>query len=108
MASINIILTACLVLTSTVPATAQESRWPLEGPVKTPSKALEVPTRLAPMSESLTDILNSGGRIVSSYIGKAGPVVTVVRKSKWTVCIVTAQDPKTDQNVATSECYALN
>jgi len=73
MASVNIVLTACLVLTSTVPATAQESRWPLEGPVKTPSKALEVPTRLAPVSESLT-----------------------------------AQDPKTDQNVATSECYALN
>ena len=102
------IASASLVIASAVPATAQDGRWPLEGPVKTPSKALEVPTTLAPVSQSLTDILNGGGRIVSSHIGKNGPVVTVVRKGKWTVCVVAAQNSQTDQNVATSECYALN
>ncbi len=108
MNKLYVIASACIVIASAASATAQDGRWPLEGPVKTPSKALEVPTTLAPASQSLTDMLNGGGRIVSSHVGKNGPVVTVVRKGKWTVCVVAAQNPKTDQNVATSECYALN
>ncbi|WP_156340369.1 hypothetical protein [Sphingomonas sp. Leaf17] len=95
-----------------LPASAQDvpssPQWPLEGPVKTPSKALQVPTKLDPVNQSLTDILNSGGRIVSSYIGRTGPVVTVMAKGKYTVCVLVGQNPQTDQNVATSECYALN
>jgi len=85
MTRLHAALAAGAVLISTAPAHAQEGRWPLEGPVKTPSKALEVPTTLSPTSHSLTDILNGGGQIVSSYIGKEGPVVTVVRKGKWNV-----------------------
>lgn len=108
MNTFHAVVVATLVTAFTAPATAQGGRWPLEGPVKTPSKALEVPTTLAPVSQSLTEMLNGGGRIVSSQIGKNGPVVTVVRKGKWTVCVVAAQNPQTDQNVATSECYALN
>ena len=108
----KITILAFLGAIAAVPAAAQDipssPQWPLDGPVKTPSKALEVPTTLDPVSRSLTDILNGGGKIVSSYVGRTGPVVTVAAKGKYIVCIVAGPNPQTDQTVATSECYALN
>ncbi len=105
MLALSSALVAMPVSAQDMPASPQ---WPLEGPVKTPSKALQVPTKLDPVSRSLTDILNGGGKIVSSYVGRTGPVVTVAVKGKYVVCLLVGQNPQTDQNVATSECYALN
>lgn len=106
-------LLSCLVLLAALgwpaPSIArQPGRWPLPDGAKSRSKALQIPTTLTPIDRSLTDLLNQGGRIVGSSIGPVGPVVTVMLRRKSIVCLVTAQDPATDQNVATSECYSLN
>ena len=90
------------------PVLAQQTVWPLGESVKSPSKALSVPTKLDPVSQSLTDMLNSGGRIVDSHLGATGPVVTLTWRKRNVLCILQGANPATDQNVATSECYALN
>lgn len=87
---------------------AQQTRWPLEEGVKSPHKALSVPSKLSPVSQSLTDMLNAGGTIISSYVATTGPVVTVRLRKTYMVCLLQGVNPATDQNVATSECYALN
>lgn len=103
-----LLLATLLSTGATSPALAQQGRWPLGDGVKAASKALQVPTTLAPVDRSLTDLLNKGARIVGSSVGPNGPIVTVTLGRKSMMCFVTAQNPATDQNVATSECYALN
>ncbi|KQN04078.1 MULTISPECIES: hypothetical protein [unclassified Sphingomonas] len=87
---------------------AQETRWPLGEGVKSPDKALSMPTKLAPVSQSLTALLDAGGTIVSSYVAPTGPVVTLRLRKRFMICLLQGTNPATDQNVATSECYALN
>ncbi len=96
---------------SLMPAAAaptQQGRWPIEGPVRPPLKALQVPTMLEAVDQSLTAMLNSGGRVVTATIGSDGPVVTLTHRGRTILCVVAAQDPTTDQNVATSECHRMN
>ncbi|MFN6981079.1 MAG: hypothetical protein ACK4NU_04045 [Brevundimonas sp.] len=82
--------------------------WPPEASARTPLNALEYPTTLQPVDRSLTDLLNQGGKVVNAYVGAAGPVVTVQKRDKVTICLVVGPNPTTDQNVPTSRCYALN
>lgn len=70
--------------------------------------ALEYPTTLQPVARSLTDLLNQGGKVVNAYVGAAGPVVTVQKRDKVTICFVVGPSLTTDQNVPTSRCCALN
>ena len=101
-------LAALAALAAPAPLLAQEPRWPLEESVKSPTKALSIPTKLDPLMTSLTDMLNAGGRIVSSYVGTTGPIVTVRLRKTYSICLLRGANPATDANVPTSECYALN
>ncbi len=101
-------LAALVMVVVPAPLFAQEARWPLEESVKSPTKALSIPTKLDPMMQSLTDILNAGGKVVSSYVGTTGPIVTVQLKKAYRICLLRGANPATDANVPTSECYALN
>ncbi|WP_156419352.1 hypothetical protein [Aureimonas sp. AU12] len=102
-------LVAALVL-SLLPVQlhAQETHWPLDEGVKSPHKALSVPSNLSPVSESLTAMLNAGGTVISSYVATSGPVVTLRLRETYLICLLQGVNPATDQTVATSECYALN
>lgn len=101
-------LVALIAVATPAVSVAQQGVWPLAESAKSPTKALSVPTRLDPVSQSLTDMLNRGGKIIASQLGATGPVVTLTYRSRYLVCIVQGANPATDQNVATSECYALN
>lgn len=82
--------------------------WPPETGQKVPGNALEYPTRLEPVNQSLEKMLNAGARVVSSYIGDAGPVVTVLSNKHYVICTLRGKGTGSDQNVATSKCYAMN
>lgn len=98
---------ACALLIAPTQLLA-EPTWPLVDSAKSPSKALNFPTKLDPVQKSLTDVLKSGGKVITSSLLDAGPVVTVVSGRIYMICLVKGTNPATDQNVATSECYALN
>lgn len=87
---------------------AQQPRWPLAESAKSPTKALSVPTKLDPVAQSLSDILNGGGQVVNASVGNDGPIVTVRSRKTNFLCLVRGANPATDQTVATSECYKLN
>ncbi len=101
-------IAALMIVAAPAPLAAQEARWPLADATKSPAKALDIATMLDPVDRSLTDILRGGGKIVSSYVGATGPVVTVVKGRTYMICLLKGANPATDQNVATSECYAMN
>ncbi|EOS94880.1 hypothetical protein LU631_22085 [Erwinia tracheiphila] len=69
-----------------------------------PGNALEYPTKLDTVNQSLEQLLNGGAKIVSSY----GLALTLTHKKKSVLCLVKGAGDGTVQNVATSRCYALN
>lgn len=101
-------IAALMIVAAPTPLLAQEARWPLADSAKSPTKALDIPTTLDPVDRSLTDILRAGGKVVNSYVGATGPVVTVVKGRTYMICLLKGANPATDQNVPTSECYAMN
>lgn len=105
---IGLSLAFALALTQTATGSEERYVWPPETSVRTPLNALEVPTVLEPVSTSLADLLDTGGRVVSVSLGEKGPIVTVARRGKVILCLVAGPNPSTDQNVPTSRCYRLN
>lgn len=106
---LDIVLALALpFLQTAAPASDAPQGWPPQTSVRTPLNALEYPTALEPVNASLTDLLNDGAKVVSAYVGDKGPIVTVQKRNKVTVCLVIGPDPATDQNVPTSRCYHLN
>lgn len=106
---LDIALTLALLLPqATMPPAEPPHVWPPETSVRAPLNALEYPTKLEPVNQSLADLLNDGAKVVSAYVGEKGPIVTVQKRNKATLCLVIGPDPTTDQNVPTSRCYSLN
>lgn len=85
-----------------------EAIWPPEPSAKVPGNAAEYPTTLTPINQSLSTLLNNGGKVINAYIVPDGPVVTLKKGKVSIICMVIGPNPSTDQNVATSRCYALN
>ncbi|MFV0574549.1 MAG: hypothetical protein ACK5NC_03890 [Vibrio sp.] len=92
----------------TAAMTTSAANWPPESGAKVAGNALEVPTKLEAVSTSLESMLNNGADIITSYIGENGPVVTIKHHHRYVICRVTGAGTGSDQNVATSKCYALN
>lgn len=92
---------------------AEEPVFPASG-VKAPYSPLAVPTRLAPLSESLETLLNRQYRIVAAHTASGEEIVILERAGKGimagstVLCALTLPDPAKDQNVMTSRCWALN
>ncbi|ARO14327.1 hypothetical protein BVG79_00977 [Ketogulonicigenium robustum] len=101
------LLPAALIALTTA-SHAQQPTWPVDGAARVPSKAMEFPTTLDPVGKPLDALLNEGASIISSFLGETGPIITIANDGKYTFCLIHGANPQTDQNVATSECYALN
>ena len=97
----------CLAQTAFT-SSVQASAWPAEEGAKVPLNAAAIPTQLNPLNESLEQMLNSGAKIVTAYVADNGPVVTVQREQRYSICLLSGADPKSQQSVPTSRCYALN
>lgn len=83
--------------------------WLPQSGVKSPYSPLAVPTTLKPLALSLTELLNKGFKVISTtdYSGQ-GVLLTVEGRKQTVLCVLTAPNPQTDQNVPTSRCWALN
>lgn len=85
------------------PAYAQDQ------PAATPPRVPKVPTMFAPVSASLTDLLNDGWVVVSVGINMGGPMFTLNKGTKWILCGVDVGNGMFGgAGGATSECQALN
>lgn len=84
------------------------AQWPPETGAKVPGNALEYPTRLSAVNQSLEQMLNQGGEIISSSLAQDGPVVTLRLHKHYIICLLKGAGSGSDQNVATSKCYAMN
>ena len=87
---------------------ASAANWPPETGAKVLGNALEYPTKLEPVNRSLQEMLNEGATVVSSGLGENGPVVTLHSGKNYVICILKGAGTGSDQNVATSKCYAMN
>ncbi|AUH02223.1 hypothetical protein PCO86_03590 [Pectobacteriaceae bacterium CE70] len=88
--------------------TVSAAGWPPVTGAKVPGNAMEFPTKLEPVNSSLETMLNKGAEVVSSYVGQYGPVVTIKNNKHYIICILKGAGTGSDQNVATSKCYAMN
>ena len=95
-------LPLALVLITTF---ASAAGWPPETGAKVVGNALEV---LEATDVSLEKMLNDGAHVVSSYVAQDGPVVTVLNKKHYAICMLKGAGMGSDQNVATSKCYVMN
>ena len=102
----QIILTA--IALSGVATLASAANWPPETGAKVPGNVLEYPTKLAPVNRSLQQMLNEGATLVSSGLGENGPVVTLHSGKSYVICVLKGAGTGSDQNAATSKCYAMN
>lgn len=90
-------------------AFAQSSHdWLPESGVKSPYSPLAVPTTLHPVTVSLSSLLKTGYRITTttSY-EEFGALFTLEKHGQTILCVLTPPNPRTDQNVPTSRCWAL-
>lgn len=83
--------------------------WLPQAGVKSPFSPLSVPTTLRPVQDSLAAMLNDGYQITTTtdYEG-SGALFTLVRHGQSVLCVLTAPNVKTDQNIPTSRCWYLN
>lgn len=102
----GLIVTICSLLL--LPALASAAGWPPESGARVPGNALEYPTKLEALNQSLEKLLNGGAKIVSASLGNDGPVVILNNKKQSVICLVKGAGSGSDQNVATSRCYAMN
>lgn len=88
--------------------------WPPETGALVPGNGLEFPTKLEVVNESLQSMLDGGALVISSYVAQNGPIVTIKRHNpkkssmQYLICILKGAGIGSDQNVATSKCYAYN
>ncbi|MGJ8514058.1 hypothetical protein [Carnimonas bestiolae] len=95
------------------PVTAATNDGPLpESGVKSPYSPLAVPTKLAPLSDSLETLLNHGYRVVTNDRYPQGMMMVIEKRASsghsTALCVVNPPQAGTDQNVPTSRCWALN
>lgn len=102
-------LSACwLALLSLSASFGAAAQWPPETDARVPGNALEVPTQLSAVNQSLEQLLNQGGQVISSYVAADGPVVTLRKNKHYILCMVKGASSSPGQNVATSKCYQMN
>lgn len=98
-----------LALAATLSISAfADTDWPPETGAKVPGNALDVPTMLEGVQDSLETMLNNGGKVISAYVEDDGPVVTLVYQNKNIICLLKGAGTGSNQRVATSKCYRLN
>ena len=84
------------------------AKGPREAGGKVPAIPLEYPTRLSAVNSSLEQMLDQGGVVISSTLGTDGPIVTLRKGKHYIFCVLKGAGSGSDQNVATSKCYAMN
>ncbi len=102
-------LSACgLALLSLSVSFGAAAQWPPETGARVPGNALEVPTQLSAVNQSLEQLLDHGGQVISSYVATDGPVVTLRKDKHYILCMVKGASSSPGQKVATSKCYQMN
>ncbi|MFT8721087.1 MAG: hypothetical protein ABF443_01370 [Acetobacter malorum] len=96
-----------LMLPAFAYAQAAEDGFPEAGS-KNAYSSLEVPTKLAPESRSLSDLLTDGYVITTASHVAKGTIFTLRKDRKAILCVLTAPFTQSDQNVPTSRCWVLN
>ncbi len=104
MKKISAIVISCLGLM----APYASADWPPEAGAKVPGNTLELPTTLTPVQQPLDKLLNQGASIITASREANGPVVTLKKGKRYIMCMVTGAGSGSDQNIATSRCYAMN
>ncbi|ARU96312.1 hypothetical protein [Tatumella citrea] len=102
------LITLLLLIFVAVSSFSAAAQWPPETGAKVPGNALEYPTRLSAVNQSLEQMLNQGGKIISSSLASDGPVVTLRFHQHYIICLLKGAGSGSDQNVPTSKCYAMN
>ncbi len=102
------LMTLLLLSFATVTSFSAAAQWPPETGAKVAGNALEYPTRLSAVNQSLEQMLNQGGEIITSSLASDGPVVTLRLHKHYIICLLKGAGSGADQNVATSKCYAMN
>lgn len=66
-------------------------------------------TTFEPITQSVTDLINDGARVLNADISMGGPTVFLQKDGKYILCgIHPAHDGITNDKDSTSECYRLN
>lgn len=96
--------------TALAQSSPSSGNWLPDSGVKSPYSPLAIPTTLKPVETSLSDLLKQGYKITSTsnYANNAGALFTLTHKKQTLLCLLTAPNPQTDQNVPTSRCWELN
>lgn len=105
MKKLSTMIFGCLTLSAAFSAAAQ---WPPETGAKVPGNALEYPTRLSAVNDSLEHMLNQGAAVITTSPGTDGPMVTIKKGKHYIICVLKGAGTGADQNVATSKCYQMN
>lgn len=110
---IKLILKSSLAIGLLFNSVLAMANWPPETGQLVPGNGLEYPTKLEAVNVSLQTMLDAGAEIISSYIATDGPVVTIKQHKENTalqyfICVVKGAGTGSDQNIATSKCYAFN
>ncbi len=100
--------TLWVALLATVVSFPASAAWPPETGAKVPGNALEYPTQLSAVNQSLEQMLNQGAEIIASSLASDGPVVTIRLHKHYIICLLKGAGSGSDQNVSTSKCYAMN
>ncbi|MBS0999863.1 MULTISPECIES: hypothetical protein [Acetobacter] len=100
-------ISALLMAPAVAHAQAADDGLPETGS-KNPYSPLDVPTKLAPESRSLSDLLTDGYAITTASHVAKGEIFTLRKDRKTILCVLTAPFTQSDQNVPTSRCWALN
>ena len=102
---------ACLLGAAEVKAA--DLALPASG-VKAPYSPLAVPTRMAPLEDSLEALLNRQYHVVAAHQAGGEEVLVLYRVEKFAradstvICALTMPVPEKDQTVVTSRCWSLN
>ena len=100
-----LLIVGCLSL---VFSSATFAQWPPETGAKVPGNTLELPTTLKPVQVPLDKLLNQGATLITAQRDINGPTVTLRKGKQYIMCTVVGAGSGSDQNTATSRCYAMN
>ncbi|GBQ26555.1 hypothetical protein AA0472_2149 [Acetobacter estunensis NRIC 0472] len=97
-----VLVAGLLALSCGYAARADEDRGAPSG------KPLRVETTWEPVNQSLTDLINSGAKLVSAGFGMGGPTATIVKDGHYILCGIETPGGLAERKIAESECYRIN
>lgn len=98
---------AGFLLMNALPGHAEDKTWLPDSGVKSPYSPLAIPTKLEPVEESLTDLLNQGYATESINGYPSGQLFVLKKRIHHLLCVLNGPPAKANA-VPTSRCWRLN